>query len=54
MTLQEIQARLMKHRCRLLQRGIHAQAPDGGGWIPDRSRWTQCELTLPPKKQARP
>ena len=42
-----IQAKLVKHRCRLLQRGIHAQPVDGSGFVPDRNRWSQCELFLP-------
>ena len=42
-----IQARLVKHRCRMVQRGIHAQAYESE-LVPDRSRWAQCELFLPP------
>ena len=42
-----LQARLVKHRCRLLQRGVRAQPVDGSGFVPDRNRWTQCELFLP-------
>ena len=43
----DVVARLVKHRCRLLQRGIHAQPVDGSGFVPDRNRWSQCELFLP-------
>ena len=43
-----IQARLVKHRCRLVQRGIQAQAY-ATEIVPDRSRWMQCELFLPPR-----
>ena len=41
-----IQARIMKNRCRLVQRGILAQAYNTQ-IIPDRNRWQQCELWLP-------
>ena len=41
-----INARLVKHRCRLLQRGIHAQ-PYDTQIVPQTSRWSQCELFLP-------
>ena len=43
----DITARLVKHRCRLLQRGIAAQ-PYNTQAVPDRSRWVQCETWLPP------
>ena len=42
-----IQARLVKHRCRMLQRGVAAQ-PYGTQLIATRNRWAQCELFLPP------
>ena len=37
---------MVKHRCRMLQRGVHAQ-PYNTQAISDRSRWSQCELWLP-------
>ena len=43
----DITARMIKHRCRLLQRGVHAQ-PYNTQAVPDRSRWVQCEAWLPP------
>jgi hexosaminidase len=42
----DLQARMVKNRCRLVQRGILAQ-PYNTQIIPDRSRWQQCELWLP-------
>ena len=42
----DITARMVKHRCRLLQRGVRAQ-PYNTQSVPDRSRWQQCELFLP-------
>ena len=42
----DINARLVRHRCRLLQRGIRAQPYSTQG-VPLRSRWSQCELWLP-------
>lgn len=44
-----INARLVKHRCRLLQRGIDAQAYHSI-LLPERGRWTQCELWQPPNR----
>ena len=42
----DLQPRMVKHRCRLVQRGIAAQAYNTQ-IIPDRDRWQQCELWLP-------
>ncbi|EOD24441.1 hypothetical protein EMIHUDRAFT_238482 [Emiliania huxleyi CCMP1516] len=42
----DLQPRMVKNRCRLVQRGILAQ-PYNTQIIPDRSRWQQCELWLP-------
>jgi hexosaminidase len=42
-----IQARLVKHRCRMVQRGVAAQ-PYGSEMIASQNRWAQCELFLPP------
>lgn len=42
-----IQARLVRHRCRMVQRGVHAQ-PYSSEVLPGRNRWAQCELFLPP------
>ena len=45
-------ARLVKHRCRLLQRGVQAQ-PYHTVMLPSTGRWTQCEaLFMPPQKPA--
>ena len=41
-----IQARMVKNRCRLVQRGILAQ-PYSTQIIPSRNKWSQCELWLP-------
>merc|ERR1712194_928497 len=38
----DIQARMVKNRCRMLQRGVLAQ-PYNTQIIPDRNRWAQCE-----------
>ena len=45
-----IQARLVKHRCRLLQRGIMPEPFDVRDVFPRRSPWLQCETTLPPAR----
>jgi len=45
-TSPDINARLVRHRCRLLQRGVRAQ-PYSTIAVPLRSRWSQCELWLP-------
>lgn len=42
-----VQARLVKHRCRMVQRGVEAQ-PYDSELIDSRNRWSQCELFLPP------
>ena len=47
----DITARMIKHRCRLLQRGVQAQ-PYNTQAVPDRSRWQQCESWLPAAQRA--
>ena len=42
----DINMRMVRHRCRMLQRGVAAQ-PYATLGIPFRSRWSQCELWLP-------
>jgi len=42
----DVVARLVKHRCRLLQRGIRAQAY--AAEFSARSKWAQCQGWLPP------
>ena len=46
----DLNTRMVKHRCRLLQRGVHAQ-PYNTQAVPDRSRWQQCETWLPGGKR---
>ena len=41
----DVVARLVKHRCRLLQRGIQAEAYSAGQ--AGRSKWQQCQGWLP-------
>ena len=51
-TSPDINARMIRHRCRLLQRGIQAQ-PYSTLAVTARSRWSQCELFLPPSHSHR-
>ena len=46
----DISSRMVKNRCRLLQRGIQAQ-PYNTQALPDRNRWIQCQLWLPPRSE---
>ena len=41
----DVIARLVKHRCRLLQRGIQAEGYEAGQST--RSKWQQCQGWLP-------
>ena len=41
----DVVARLVKHRCRLLQRGIAAEGYEAGQST--RSKWQQCQGWLP-------
>ncbi len=41
----DVIARLVKHRCRLLQRGIQAEDYEAGQST--RSKWQQCQGWLP-------
>ena len=43
----DIVVRLIKHRCRLLQRGVRPEPYDSRDVFPRRSKWAQCETTLP-------
>ena len=46
----DVVARLLKHRCRLLQRGIQAQLYwDSNAF---RSKWHQCQGWLPQQQRA--
>ena len=49
----DIVVRLIKQRCRLLQRGIRPEPLDVRDVMPRRSRWAQCEVTLPPSPHDR-
>jgi hexosaminidase len=43
----DIVVRMIKHRCRLLQRGLRPEPYDSRDVFPRRSPWVQCETTLP-------
>jgi hypothetical protein len=46
----DIVVRLIKHRCRLLQRGVMPEPFDVRDVFPRRSLWAQCEAWLPPAR----
>jgi len=43
----DIVVRMMRHRCRLLQRGIRPEPFNTRDVFPRRNRWAQCETFLP-------